>query len=108
MASTQSRRVQIPVVPLLYHGLLKLLDYYRVPVHGTGSSLTEIVPLPVPGSCYGGSSSCYGEGNLGVLYFLLCFPKCPTWGTLWTLLPLGGYTSYRIRNLQLSTRSLGT
>ena len=47
-------------------------------------------PLPVPGSCYGGSSSCYGEGNLGVLYFLLCFPKCPTWGTLWTLLPLGG------------------
>jgi hypothetical protein len=90
MASTQSRRVQIPVVPLLYHGLLKLLDYYRVPVHGTGSSLTEIVPLPVPGSCYGGSSSCYGEGNLGVLYFLLCFPKWPTWATLWTLLPLGG------------------
>jgi hypothetical protein len=42
-------------------------------------------------SLYGGSSSCYGEGNLGVLYFLLCFPKCPTWGTLWPLLPLGGF-----------------
>jgi len=69
-----------------YHGFL-----YQNPCDMiSDSSLTEIVPLPVPGSCYGGSSSCYGEGNLGVLYFLLCFPKCPTWGTLWTLLPLGG------------------
>ena len=70
-----------------YHGFL-----YQNPCDMiSDSSLTEIVPLPVPGSCYGGSSSCYGEGNLGVLYFLLCFPKWPTWATLWTLLPLGGH-----------------
>ena len=78
-----------------------------MPVHGTGSSLTEIVPLPVPGSCYGGSSSCYGEGNLGVLYFLLCFPKCPTWGTLWPLLPLGGLHDKMQTKVKFTVQSIG-